>query len=99
MSFEKSGAVPFNAVLFFSEIETMKELEFDDQVFDVIEHGGQPCLTLAEVARALYGKGGVQSDTPFDVRVRKLYQRHADEFAPSMTALVELQTSGGVQRV
>lgn len=45
------------------------------------------------------GKRGVQSDTPFSVRVRKLYSRHADEFTPSMTAVVKLQTPGGLQDV
>lgn len=42
----------------------MKKLKFDDQEFDVVEHGGQPCLTLADVASALYAKGGDQTDTP-----------------------------------
>lgn len=102
MSFEKSGAAPFGAALFFSGIETMKELEFDGQVFDVIEHGGQPCLTLAEVAQALYGQGGDQSDTPLESKLRqvqKLYARHADEFTDSMTDVVNMQTQGGIQSV
>lgn len=77
----------------------MTKLEFDGQVLDVIECGGQPCLTLTEVAQALYGQGGAQSDTPLESRVRKLYRRHADEFTDKMTGMVEMQTPGGVQRV
>lgn len=76
-----------------------KDLVFDGMAFTVVNHEDQPCLTLPEIAQALYGKGGVQSDTPFAVRVRKLYSRHADEFTDSMTAVIKLQTSGGVQDV
>ncbi|MDR0479536.1 MAG: hypothetical protein LBH31_07010 [Burkholderiaceae bacterium] len=78
----------------------MKKLTFNGTEFNVIQHTGQPYLTLQEVAQALYAKdkGGVQSDTPFN-RVRKLYRRHADEFRADMTALVKMQTVGGVQEV
>lgn len=77
----------------------MQKLKFDGQEFDVVDHGGQPCLTLADVAAALYGKGGPQSATPFETRVRDLYRRHADEFTDKMTATVEMLTPGGRQRV
>lgn len=77
----------------------MQKLKFDGQEFDVVDHGGQPCLTLADVAAALYGKGGPQSATPFETRVRDLYRRHADEFTDTMTATVEMLTPGGRQRV
>lgn len=80
----------------------MKKLEFDGQEFDVVGHGGQPCLTLADVAVALYGKGGGQTDAPLDSHIRqvqRLYARHADEFTDSMTAMVEMVTPGGRQRV
>lgn len=77
----------------------MQKLKFDGQEFDVVDHGGQPCLTLADVAAALYGKGGPQSATPFETRVRDLYRRHADEFTDTMTATVERLTPGGRQRV
>jgi len=79
----------------------MKKLSFNGIEFNVIQHSGQPYLTLSEVARALYAKeGGVQSDTPFaEQRIRKLYSRHADEFRPDMTALVKVQTAGGPQEV
>lgn len=49
----------------------------------------------------LYEKeGGAQTDTPsVESRVRKLYQRHADEFRKDMTALIRMQTGGGMQEV
>lgn len=77
----------------------MDKLIFDGIELKVMDHGGQPCLTLAEVAIALYGKGGDETATPFDSRVRDLYRRHADEFTPTMTALVKMQTRGGEQEV
>ena len=36
----------------------MNKITFDDVELKVVDHGGQPCLTLAEIATALYGKGG-----------------------------------------
>lgn len=44
----------------------MKELKFKDKTFSIIQHNGQPYLTLAEVADALYAKGGTQTATPFN---------------------------------
>lgn len=78
------------------------KLVFDGVAFDVVTHNHQPCLTLDEIAKALYAKGGGQTDTPFENQMRslqRLYQRHADEFTDSMTALVTLQTPGGAQQV
>jgi prophage antirepressor-like protein len=79
-----------------------QSLTFDGVAFDVVTHNNQPCLTLGEIAVALYGKGGDQSDAPSESHIRqlqKLYQRHADEFTESMTALVKLRTPGGTQDV
>lgn len=80
----------------------MENIVFDNIELTVVDHGGQPCLTLAEIAVALYGKGGDQSDAPFDKGNRQLsnlYRRHADEFTETMTALVKMQTRGGEQDV
>ncbi len=87
-------------------------LSFNGHEFNTVENNGQPCITLAEIATVLYGKsehetnasiddskGTPQSDTPFETRIRKLYQRHSDEFTDQMTALVEMQTPGGKQTV
>ncbi|KAB0586176.1 hypothetical protein [Comamonas kerstersii] len=80
----------------------MSKLTFNGFEFNVIQHSGQPYLTLQDVARVLYAKGGDQSDAPFDNGVRQmntLYRRHADEFRSDMTALVKMQTAGGMQEV
>ena len=80
----------------------MDKLIIGGAELSVIDHGGQPCLTLSEVAVALYGKGGDQTDAPLDSAVRqvqKLYSRHADEFTRTMTAMVTMQTRGGEQEV
>lgn len=77
----------------------MTKLIFKGREFNVIQHSGQPYLTLQDVAQALYAKeGSPQSATPF-TRVRDLYRRHADEFRQDMTALVRMQTPGGPQDV
>lgn len=77
----------------------MSKLTFNGFEFNVIQHSGQPYLTLQEIAQVLYAKeGGPQSATPF-TRVRDLYRRHADEFRSDMTALVKMQTAGGMQEV
>lgn len=80
----------------------MDKFIFDNIELKVVDHGGQPCMTLSEIAVALYGKGGDQSDAPFERGVRQLntlYRRHADEFTPTMTALVKMKTRGGEQEV
>lgn len=54
--------------------------------FHVVTVDGHPCLTISEIAEALYGKapqGGSQIATPLVTRVRDLYRRHADEFTKS----------------
>lgn len=80
----------------------MDKFIFDNIELKVVDHGGQPCMTLSEIAVALYGKGGDQSDAPFDKGIRQLntlYRRHVDEFTPTMTALVKMRTRGGEQEV
>lgn len=77
----------------------MTKLTFKGFEFNVIQHSGQPYLTLQEIAQVLYRKeGGTQSATPF-TRVRDLYRRHADEFRSDMTALIKMQTPGGMQEM
>jgi prophage antirepressor-like protein len=77
-------------------------LVFEGFEFHTVEHGQQMWLTLPELAAVLYGKGGHQSDVPFDKGLRQLgtlYRRHADELTPSMSMLLKLQTAGGSQDV
>lgn len=82
-----------------SQVSPLPVLTFQSITLDVIDRGGQPWITLSQVATALY-KGGGQSDVPFAVRnIQKLFARHADEFTDSMTAVVKLPTAGGEQDV
>ena len=77
-------------------------LVFQNTELTAITRDGQVWMRLTELAGALYGKGGVKSDVPFDGGVRQLqslFQRRADEFTSSMTALVEQMTAGGKQMV
>lgn len=67
-------------------------LSFHDVQFDIIDHNGQPWLRGLQVASALGFKNS-SSD------IANLYDRNADEFTDSMTALVELETNGGKQQV
>lgn len=89
----------------------MTALTFKSQTFDVVDQNGQPWLTLADIAKALYAKGGDQTDASLDQggdqsgppstnairQVQKLYQRHSDEFTAGMTSIVEMATRSGKQ--
>ena len=81
------------------------DLSFNGHDFSQIDAAGQPCITMAEAASVLYGKGG-QTVLPFekpasagDKALQKVYQRHADEFSEGMTSMVKMQTAGGTQMV
>ena len=79
----------------------MAELTFANLTIQTIDRDGERWLTISDIAAALYpyeNKGGSQSEAPFEKRVRNLYARHAEEFSDSMTALIEVQTAGGVQK-
>ena len=80
----------------------MAELTFATLTIQTIDRDGERWLTISDIAAALYpyeNKGGSQSEAPFEKRVRNLYARHAEEFSDSMTALIEVQTAGGVQKI
>ena len=79
----------------------MAELTFATLTIQTIDRDGERWLTISDIAAALYpyeNKGGSQSEAPFEKRVRNLYARHAEEFSDSMTALIEVQTAGGMQK-
>lgn len=83
---------------------TVLTLSFQETQFDVVDRNNSPWLRQSEIARVLYGvkKGGGQSDAPFEnaeKALKRLYTRNADEFSDAMTALVELETNGGKQKV
>ena len=80
----------------------MAELTFATLTIQTIDRDGERWLTISDIAAALYpyeNKGRSQSEAPFEKRVRNLYARHAEEFSDSMTALIEVQTAGGVQKI
>ncbi len=70
----------------------MTALTFRDTQFDVIDRNGQHWLRGYQVGTALG-----YSNQP-DVAIRKIFDRHSDEFTDGMTALVDLQTAGGIQQ-
>ena len=69
----------------------MHALAFHNPQFDIVDRNGQPWLRSPQIAEAL---GYSQAN-----RISDVYQRNADEFSSSMTALIDLPTSGGVQQV
>jgi prophage antirepressor-like protein len=77
-------------------------LTFETVAFSVIDHKGQPWLTMRDITAALYSgtEGGDTSVTPLAERaMRRVFARHAHEFAADMTALVKVQTAKGMQKV
>jgi len=69
----------------------MQALAFHNTQFDIVDRNGQPWLRSPQIAEAL---GYSQAN-----RISDVYQRNADEFSSSMTALIDLPTNGGVQQV
>lgn len=65
-------------------------LTFNDVQFDVIPQNSQPWVRGIQIGYALHYKNPAQA-------IAKLYDAHADEFTPAMTAVVTLPTEGGPQ--
>ena len=63
---------------------------FQSVEFEVIQQNQQPWVRGYQIGSAL-------GYTAPDVQISKLYTRHADEFTPTMTAVVTLPTEGGPQ--
>ena len=74
------------------ENKRMTTLTFQNTTLSVINQNNQTFLTASDLGKALD-----YSDA--DRSVRRLYTANADEFTPEMTALVEMQTAGGLQKV
>lgn len=72
-------------------------LTFQTVTLNVIDHNGQPWLTMRDITAALYGgpEGGSRSVTPS----AEASMRHAHEFTADLTALVKVQTTKGLQKV
>ena len=74
------------------ENKRMTTLTFQNTTLSVINQNNQTFLTASDLGKALD-----YSDA--DRSVRRLYTANADEFTPEMTALVEMPTAGGLQKV
>ena len=70
----------------------MTTLTFQNTTLSVINQNNQTFLTASDLGKALD-----YSDA--DRSVRRLYTANADEFTAEMTALIEMPTAGGLQKV
>jgi possible prophage antirepressor (fragment) len=77
---------------FDKEKHKMTTLTFQNTTLSVINQNNQTFLTASDLGKALD-----YSDA--DRSVRRLYTANADEFTAEMTALIEMPTAGGIQKV
>ncbi|MDG6448202.1 Bro-N domain-containing protein [Glaesserella parasuis] len=70
----------------------MTTLTFQTTTLSVINQQNQIWLSALDIGKALGYSNG-------DIGVKNIYNRHQDEFTPNMTALIDMQTNGGVQKV
>ena len=70
----------------------MTTLTFQNTTLSVINQHNQTYFTANDLGLALGYVDAIRS-------VKQIYDRNADEFTPEMTALVEMQTAGGLQKV
>ncbi|WP_242510593.1 BRO-N domain-containing protein [Avibacterium paragallinarum] len=70
----------------------MTTLTFQNTTLSVIDQNNQKWIPALEVGRALKYKNPLSD-------ISKLYERNKDEFTPSMTALIEMDTASGIQKV
>lgn len=71
---------------------TTQSLVFQDTTFDVIDRCGTAWLGVTQIGLAL------KYANP-ETAITKLYNRNADEFTDKMTALLDVETAGGKQKV
>lgn len=67
-------------------------LTFQNTTLSVINQHNQTFLTASDLGKALEYADPVKA-------IVKIYDRNADEFTPEMTALIEMPTAGGLQKV
>lgn len=75
-----------------TEAVKMTTLTFQNTNLSVINQNNQTFLTANDLGLALEYASPLQA-------VLKIYDRNADEFTTEMTALVEMKTAGGIQKV
>lgn len=67
-------------------------LTFQTTTLSVINQNNQIWLTVTEIGKALGYSDPFKS-------VKNIYDRHRDEFTEKMTALIDIPTAGGLQKV
>ena len=70
----------------------MTTLTFQTTALSVITKNNQTYLTASDLGKALEYALPMQA-------ILKIYDRNADEFTAEMTALIEMPTAGGIQKV
>ena len=70
----------------------MTTLTFQNTTLSVINQHNQTYITASDLGSALEYAMPMQA-------VLKIYDRNADEFTTEMTALIEMPTAGGIQKV
>ena len=70
----------------------MTTLTFQNKTLSVINQHNQTYITASDLGNALEYSHPIQN-------VTKIYDRNADEFTAEMTALIEMPTAGGIQKV
>ena len=70
----------------------MTTLTFQNTTLSVINQHNQIYITASDLGLALEYANPLRA-------ISKLYNSNADEFTPEMTALIEMQTAGGLQKV
>ena len=70
----------------------MTTLTFQNTNLSVINQRNQTFLTASDLGKALEYADPVKA-------IVKIYDRNADEFTAEMTALIEMPTAGGIQKV
>lgn len=70
----------------------MTTLSFQNTSLSVINQNNQIWFSALDIGKALGYSNG-------DIGVKNIYNRHQDEFTPCMTALIDMRTNGGVQKV
>lgn len=70
----------------------MTTLSFQNTSLSVINQNNQIWFSALDIGKALGYSNG-------DIGVKNIYNRHQDEFTPCMTALIDTQTNGGIQKM
>lgn len=77
---------------FVTRTVKMTTLTFQNTNLSVVNQRNQTFLTASDLGKALEYADPVKA-------IVKIYDRNADEFTAEMTALVEMPTAGGIQKV